>query len=109
MKLVQEQTKEILRVIKNKLSVHAKIRCQQRGMRNDVIDSILANADSFRCRGRGIEANWISEAGLKKMGPYTPEGASTDRCRNVVVLVSSEDRIVTAGRFENTRRWRKSV
>lgn len=90
-------------------SRHATIRAQQRGITPDQIDAILLYADREARRGDGCASIWISRKQLRRFGPSTPEGVSTDRLQGVTVLQSGDEACVTVFRNLRSKAYRRSV
>lgn len=90
-------------------SRHATIRAQQRGITPTQIDAILLYADMEACRGDGCSSLWISKTELRRLGPSTPEGVSTDRLQGVTVLQSSDQACVTVFRNLRSKAYRRRV
>jgi hypothetical protein len=76
-------------------SKHAKKNYQRRGVKNEAANAVYAHADICINRGRGMMMLKISKAKLQIMGGKTPEGVSTDRLKNLCLLVANDNTIVT--------------
>jgi len=79
-------------------SRHGLIRGRQRGITPAQIDAVIAYADKEARRGNGCASIWISRRELRRLGPSTPEGVSTDRLQGVTVLQSGDQACVTVFR-----------
>jgi hypothetical protein len=89
-------------------SRHAMVRARQRGITRDQIDAVVGYADMEARRGEGCASIWISCRELRRLGPLTPEGISTDRLQGLTVLQSS-DRCVTVFRNRKSKAYRRGV
>ena len=87
-------------------SRHATIRAQQRGITHEQIDAVARYADKEALRGDGCLAIWISKKELRRLGPCTPEGVSTDRLRGLTILVGEDRTCVTAFRNQTSKSYR---
>jgi len=90
-------------------SRHAAVRAQQRGIMPTQVDAVVRYADMETRRGDGCAAIWISRRELRRLGPSTPEGVSTDRLQGVTVLQSSDQACVTVFRNRRSSAYRRSV
>jgi len=91
------------------LSRHAMIRAQQRGITAAQIEAILGYADMEASRGNGCASIWISRNELRRLGPRTPEGISTDRLRGITVLQSGDRACITVFRNQTSKAYRRTV
>jgi len=80
------------RVISSK---HATKNCQRRGVKGDAADAVLLHGDLIADRGNGVTLIQLSNRKLCAMGGRTPEGVQTDRLKNLCLLVSSDNTVVT--------------
>lgn len=74
---------------------HAQARVQQRGIKKEVIDFILMEADQDKPAGRGCRSLFVSKRKLAKLvknNELMPKFASRV---SGVVIVEAEDEIVT--------------
>src|SRR4051812_24048216 len=90
-------------------SRHATIRAQQRGITPTQIDAVVRYADMEACRGDGCASIWISRKELRRLGPATPEGVSTDRLHGVTVLDGSDQDCITVFRNRKVKTYRRNV
>jgi hypothetical protein len=90
-------------------SRHGMIRAQQRGLTPTQIDAVVRYADMEAPRGEGCASIWISRKELRRLGPATPEGVSTDRLHGVIVLESSDQACITVFRNRKAKVYRRSV
>jgi len=88
-------------------SHHAVVRGRQRGITPAQIDAVIAYADKEARRGSGCASIWISRRELRRLGPSTPEGVSTDRLRGVTVLQSGDQVSVTVFRNLKSKVYRR--
>jgi hypothetical protein len=88
-------------------SRHAIVRGQQRGITPAQIDAVMAYADKEARRGNGCASVWISRRELRRLGPSTPEGVSTDRLQGVTVLQSGDQDCVTVYRNLKSKVYRR--
>src|SRR5262249_5888960 len=88
-------------------SRHATLRAQQRGITPTQVDAVLRYADMETPRGHGCAALWISKHELGQLGPFTPEGVSTDRLQDVTVLQSGDQACITVFRNRRSRLYRR--
>jgi hypothetical protein len=88
-------------------SHHAVIRGRQRGITPAQIDAVMAYADKEARRGDGRASIWISRRELRRLGPSTPDGVSTDRLQGVTVLQSSDQVCVTVFRNLKSKVYRR--
>jgi hypothetical protein len=79
-------------------SRHCMVRSQQRGITPAQIDAVVRYADMECHRGRGCVSIWISRKEIRRLGPSTPEGVSTDRLHGLIVLQGSDQARVTVVR-----------
>lgn len=77
-------------------STHASKNYQRRGVVDDAVQAILVYGDLIAYRGGGVTLIQISKKKLQKMGGRTPDGVQTDRLKNLCLLVSNDNMIVTA-------------
>lgn len=89
-------------------SHHAAVRGRQRGITPAQIDAVIAYADKEARRGKGWASIWISRRELRRLGPSTPEGVSTDRLHGVTVLQSSDEVYVTVFRNLKSKVYRRN-
>jgi hypothetical protein len=85
---------------------HATIRAQQRGILPAQLEAIIGYADMEVPRGNGCASIWISSEELRRLGPKTPEGISTDRLRGVTVLQSGDQACITVFRNQTSKAYR---
>jgi hypothetical protein len=90
-------------------SRHATIRAQQRGIKPAEIDAVLRYADMEARRGDGCFSTWISKRELRRLGPSTPEGVSTERLQGLVVLQSDDQTCITTFRNRRSGAYRRSI
>jgi hypothetical protein len=90
-------------------SRHAMVRAHQRGIKLEQVDAILRYADMEEPRGDGCTSIWISRRELRRLGPSTPEGVSTDRLQGVTVLQGDEQVCVTIIRNRRSRAYRRNT
>lgn len=88
---------------------HSIIRAQQRGVRPELIHAVGKYADRKVWRGSGCVSIWISKAKLKRLGPNTPEGISTDRLKGLIVLLSHDQACVTVIRNQRAKTYRRNA
>lgn len=77
------------------LTAHAQARLQQRGIKKEIIDFILMEADQDKPAGRGCRSIFVSKRKLEKLvknNELLPKFASRV---NGVVIVEAEEEIVT--------------
>lgn len=90
-------------------SRHAMVRAQQRGIRPVQIDAVIRYADMEARRGDGCASIWISKRELRRLGPSTPEGVSTERLQGMIVLQGYDHSCVTVFRNRRSKAYRRSV
>ncbi len=90
-------------------SRHSMARARQRGITHAQIDAVIGHADMEARRGNGCASIWISSRELRRLGPLTPEGISTDRLQGVTVLQSSDRACVTVFRNRKSKAYRRGV
>ena len=88
-------------------SRHAIIRGKQRGITPAQVNAIIGYADMEAPRGNGCASIWISRRELRRLGPSTPEGVSTDRLQGVIVLQSSDHTCLTVFRNRKSKAYRR--
>jgi hypothetical protein len=88
---------------------HATIRAQQRGVSATQIEAVVRYADMEARRGDGCASIWISKKTLRRLGPSTPEGVSTDRLQGVTVLQGGDQSCVTVFRSRRSKVYRHRV
>ena len=88
---------------------HAAIRAQQRGITPAQMRAVFRYADMEVRRGDGCASIWISRSELQRLGPFTPEGVSTDRLQGLFLLQGGDDACVTAFRNCKSKVYRRSV
>jgi hypothetical protein len=91
------------------LSRHATIRAQQRGITPAQLEAIIGYADMEARRGNGCASIWISRKELRRLGPKTPEGISTDRLQGVTVPQSGDQACITVFRNRKLKAYRRRV
>ncbi len=91
------------------VSRHAVARAQQRGVTRAQIDAVIGYADMEARRGNGCASIWISRKELRRLGPLTPEGISTDRLQGVTVLQSGDQACVTVFRNRKSKAYRRGA
>jgi hypothetical protein len=94
---------------KSVFSRHATIRAQQRGITRAHIDAVIGYADMEVRRGNGCASIWISRRELRRLGPSTPEGISTDRLQGLTVLQSADQACLTVFRNRKSKAYRRDV
>lgn len=87
------------------LSKHAVGRCNQRGVRDDIIALIAANADREVHCGGGCVSLEIGQTGLAEL--RWRYGKLVDRARGLVVVVNDEGKVVTVLHARNQRAARR--
>lgn len=85
------------------LSRHASGRARQRGVTEAQVGAVIKYADQCVERGRGTELIWASPRALASLGPKTPEGVDVNRLKNLYVLVTSDEIVVTVYRAAKGR------
>ena len=55
------------------------------------LEAIIGYADMEARRGNGCASIWISRKELRRLGPKTPEGISTDRLQGVSYALHIRD------------------
>ncbi|SRR5229473_3885963 len=88
-------------------SRHGIIHARQRGITPAQINAVLGYADMEAPRGNGCASIWISRRELRRLGPSTPEGVSTDRLQGVTVLRGSDHACVTVFRNQKSKAYRR--
>ena len=83
------------------LSRHATVRAQQRGISSAQLSAVATHGDMETHRGGDCYAIWISKEALRRLGPMTPEGVSTDRLKGLTILRGEDGILVTT--FRNAR------
>jgi hypothetical protein len=89
------------------MSRHAEIRARQRGISAAQLSAVFIHADREIRRGKSCYAIWISKNVLRRLGPITPEGVSTDRLKKLTVLQSEDETCVTAFRSQRGKAYRR--
>ncbi len=82
--------------INDNASKHASKNFRRRGVENDTAQAVLAHGDLFSYRGKGVTLIQVSKKKILALGGKTPEGMQTDRLKNLCLLVSNDNTIVTA-------------
>lgn len=82
--------------VRDDSSKHASKNYRRRGIQNDAANAVLIHGDITSYRGNGVTLFQISKKKLRTMGGRTPEGVQTDRLRNLFLLVSNDNIVVTA-------------
>lgn len=82
-------------MVELQMSRHACARARQRGLSDACVSAILTYGDRTVRRGAGCEAAWISRPVLARLGPRTPDGIDVSRLRNVYVLASPDEEVIT--------------
>jgi hypothetical protein len=77
-------------------SKHASKNFRRRGIENATAQAVLIHGDLFSYRGKGVTLVQISKKKILALGGKTPEGIQTDRLKNLCLLVSNDNTIVTA-------------
>lgn len=77
-------------------SNHASKNFRRRGVENATAQAVLVHGDLFSYRGKGVTLIQISKKKILALGGKTPEGIQTDRLKNLCLLVSNDNNIVTA-------------
>jgi hypothetical protein len=90
-------------------SYHATVRAQQRGITPAQIDAVLWYADMEARRGDGCASIWVSRRELQRLGPFTPEGVSTDGLRGLTLLQGDDDSCVTLFRNRKSKAYRRDT
>ncbi len=88
-------------------SQHASVRAQQRGISSAQLYAIAAHGDKEIHRGGGCYAVWISKETMRRLGPATPEGVSTDRLKGLIILHSGDNTLVTTFRNRRDKAYRR--
>lgn len=86
---------------------HATTRAQQRGVTRSQIDAVLRYGDMEARRGSGCASLWISTNELRRLGPVTPEGVSTDRLNGLIVLQGYDHACITVFRNRRSKTYRR--
>lgn len=87
-----------------KLTNHASVRQQQRGILAAVMEAVLAFGDVYRA-GDGCFAYFLGDQAARRHGQQLRR--VSDRARNVAVVVSSDGALVTVQHVPRPkRRWR---
>jgi hypothetical protein len=89
------------------LSRHATVRAQQRGISSAQLSAVATHGDMETHRGGDCYATWISKEALRRLGPMTPEGVSTDRLKGLTLVQSEDGTLVTAFRSECCKAYRR--
>lgn len=93
-------------ILELKLSKHASVRQQQRGILTGVTEAVVMFGDFYNA-GHGCIAYFLGEqAARRHLSLMRPFG---DHVRNVAVVVSSDGVIVTVQRVRRPKRWWKSA
>lgn len=99
---VTGQAGERQSMLETQMSRHASARARQRGIRETHVLAVLKYGDRITRRGSDTEAVWLSKAALASLGHQTPEGVGVDRLRNLYVLVSADETIITVVRTQGS-------
>jgi hypothetical protein len=79
-----------------RMSKHATTRCQQRGIRTEVINLILANYDSDYNAGAGATALSISRRRLAQLLAEGFRAPVIDQAGHTILIVADDGAIITA-------------
>lgn len=87
-----------------RFTTHASIRCQQRGLDGDAVQSVLTHGKEYHA-GDGSKAYFLGKrAVIEAKRRY---GIDLDRWRDTAVIVSKEDAIITVQHVARPKRsWR---
>jgi hypothetical protein len=86
------------------ISRHAEKRCNQRGIKQSIVEFVLAHADRDIARRGGCTAYTISNRHLDELrGEFTGE---VERARNVIIYMGETGQFVMAFRARKRRRAR---
>lgn len=89
-----------------KLTNHASVRQQQRGILAGVMDAVLAFGDVYRA-GDGCIAYFLGDQAVRRHARQLRPVA--DRARNVAVVVSEDGAVVTVQHVPRPKRYWKEV
>lgn len=89
-----------------KLTNHASVRQQQRGILVGVMEAVLAFGDVYRA-GNGCVAYFLGEQAVRRHARQLRRVA--DRARNVAVVVSGEGAVVTVQHVPRPKRYWKAA
>ena len=77
-------------------SKHASKNYRRRGIKDDAANAVLIHGDLTAYRGNGVTLYQISSQKIRAIGGRTPEGVPTDHLKNLCLLVSNDNTVVTA-------------
>ena len=90
------------------VSKHARIRCQQRGIRELDIEVIYKYADICIPRRNGAELIQISNKKLREIRAHGGEGVTVDHLRNIGLIINDNDYVITVMHLKKGR-YRKKI
>ncbi len=87
-----------------RFTTHASVRCQQRGFTDEIIESVIRHGQEYHA-GDGAKAYFLGTRAVTEAKQKL--GINLDTSRNVAVIVSEDDAIVTVQRVSRPKRsWR---
>lgn len=91
-----------------KLSKHAAIRSQQRGVSYEIISVILDHADSDNNVGSGCYSIWLSKCRLRDRALRSKLGSALDRAAGITLVISGDSgEVVTVMHDHGGKRGRR--
>lgn len=75
---------------------HARVRCQQRGIKNETLQLVAVNADMRTHAGSGCVAYRMSDRRISQLSKRTETGSALERAKNIVLVIDeSENSVIT--------------
>jgi hypothetical protein len=93
---------------RGKLTKHAVVRAQQRGIPHEVIDLILNYADEDKDVGSGCYSVWLSRPRLADRALRSQLGSSLDRAAGIILVIAGDTgEVVTTLHDDGGKRGRR--
>ena len=87
------------------MTAHARARMQQRGIRSDVLEALLAFGSERHLRGQGCDIVFFDKKAKKRLAKAAPDAArEAEKFIRTYAIVGSNGLVVTVGhRFRRVR------
>lgn len=88
------------------MTAHARARMQQRGIRSDALEALLAFGSERHLRGKGRELVFFDKKAKRRLAKAEPDAArEAERFIRTYAILGSDGTVVTVGhRFRRVRK-----